>query len=774
MNVFNLAGGVATPLDTLVASLNTSFTNRKSEFAQKDQVRGLVMAVESMGETERASLTATFGNLKAMVVESFSEVSNELNLGHIGDKKEDEHGTQITDETGGLNQNQLNAAAAVAMAYADPVGYAAKATDTATLAGTTGVAMASEGVGGQLQHYSQTVMAQEAFSEQPLRQMMGWSVTLAAANARQDAFAEAWFPTVVLTPADAGLTLTIARSMIVQTPIHELNGAPNNFNRVNLIDAARNPELLEDESTRIIPVVPQDTNSPIRKFLVPGYASWNVDIDGFKVPTAPLAFGEVGLINISTPSHMAQAGVMELTDAVGQGARLDFLVLEVAGEFVKVNVRNMATSGFLPAQEGEAPRQVLSFEARDLPLHAGTKTIAGAAIDIPEIAANDLTVRYGVAVTGSLDLQTSVCRVSGETLGITAILNSEGEEISLEDGVGKVIADKFAADVKLVGWFPFAVRTNENRRQLGKLLDVLEQRYCYGIPLTAPISVPAPVGSSKPAQNLEALISAQRRRCSNAAITTLLNHAGLLADFMAGQRRKGTMPQLGSIGRLVVHPFYEKRVIDAAAAVMTLRDNDKATDIAALLTNTIKDLATDMLIQSAYPAALEASLTGSKSVKLLVGTDIKIGQHLQVQGDLRTFGPMFSNMTVVTTLNKKMDNKILLTLTRESESNVPDVLQFGWHAFMPELVSVVQVSRNGNTRQEATVQSRYLHICNLPILAEIEVVNLSKALYNKAALRVDLTQDGDADFPGGTGGGTAPDSGTDTGAGAGTGAGTGG
>lgn len=768
MNVFSLAGGASAPLDTLIQSFNNNFTHRQAELKDPRLTKGLTMAVESLDESTKASLTASLGSIRQMVIESFEGVPG-VNLGHMGDPiaaAGEEAGTQVGADTAGLNENQLQAATAVAMAFADPLAYAQAATNTATLPGAQGVTMASEGIGGQLQHFKETVMATEAFSEQPLRQMMGWSVTLAAANARQDAFAEAWFPTTVLTPADMGLTLTIARSMIVNTPIHALDGAPNNLGRVNLIDAARHPELLEDESTRIVPVVPQDVNSPIRKFLVDGYASWQVDIDGFKVPTAPLAFGEVGLINISTPNHMAQQGVMELTDAVGQGARLDFLVAKLGNDFIKINVRNLATSGFLPAQEGEAPRQVLSFETRDLPIHAGTKTSSGAALAWPEVVDNNLTIRYAVDVSGSLDLQTSIARVNGNIIGISAILDAEGNEITMEDGVGKIVADKFKADFKLVGWYPFAVRTNENKRQLGKLLDVLEQRYCYGIPLTAPISVPAPVGSAKPAQNLEALISAQRRRCSNAAITTLINHAGLLADYMAGQRRKGTMPQLGSIGRLVVHPFYEKRVIDAAAAVQTLRDNDKAIDIAALLTNTIKDLAADMLIQSAYPAALEASLTGSKSVKLLVGTDIKIGQHLQVVGDLRTFGPMFSNMTVVTTLNKKMDGRVFLTLTRDSESNVPDVLQFGWHAFMPELVSVVQVSRNGNTRQEATVQSRYLHICNLPILAEIEVKNLSQALYNKSAMRVDLTQE--SEFPG------TPGDGTDAGAGGGTDAGAGG
>jgi hypothetical protein len=737
MNVFNLSGSASTPLDTLVAGLNQNFEKRRSELNNPAFHRGLTMAVENLTETDQANLSNSVNSLTAMVMESFGEVAGKVNLTGMGETPEQ---TALSAGTHGLNQNQINAATAVAMAFSNPVAYATAALNTATASGANGVVMASEGVSGNLNHYDRTVMAQEAFSEQPLRQMMGWSVTLAAAAARQDAFAEAWFPTIVLTPADAGLTLTVARSMIVNAPIQNTDGVPNNLDRVNLIDAARNPELLEDDSLRVQPVVPQDPNAASRKYFVQGYAPTNVKIEGFDVAVAPLAFGEVGLINISTPSHMIQQGVMELTDGLGQGSRLDWLVLKLGQDFVKVNVRNLATSGFLAAQEGEAPRQVLSFEARDLSLHGGTKTTSGAAIAIPEIAENKLTVRYAVSVTGSLDLQNTVCRVNGEIIGITAILNEEGEEISQTDGVGLAVATKFADLAKLVGWFPFANRTNENKRQLGKLLDVLEQRYCYGIPLTAPISVLAPVGSAKPAQNLEALISAQRRRCSNAAITTLLNHSGELADYMAGTRRKSAMPQLGSVGRLVIHPFYEKRVIDAAESVMTLRDNDKAIDIAALLTNTIKDLATNMLIQSAYPAALEASISGSKAVKLLVGTDIKIGQHLQVQGDLRTFGPMFQNPTIVTTLNKKMDNKILLTLTRESEANVPDILQFGWHAFMPELVSVVQVSRNGNTRQEATVQSRYLHICNLPILAEIEVTNLSAALQNKASWTVDLTE----------------------------------
>ena len=75
----------------------------------------------------------------------------------------------------------------------------------------------------------------------------------------------------------------------------------------------------------------------------------------------------------------------------------------------------------------------------------------------------------------------------------------------------------------------------------------------------------------------------------------------------------------------------------------------------------------------------------------------------------------------------RMRDKIVLTFVR-GESNGPDALAFGAHAWIPELASTVTVNRNGATNKESQVQPRNRHVNNLPVMAMINVVKLKEAL----------------------------------------------
>lgn len=785
MNILNIAGGQKSPLDALVTGLKGNLARNQGQYQNTHLVGSLTggFALESADSGLVTSLSNNATMLRQMIVESFDELKEQgIAVNLVPDGATEQADATLDeavnpDKQAGLSEAQLQAATIVAMAAGNPSDYARAATNTDNPTGTglNVVVPVTEGIGGLLDH-SKLMMTQESYSEAPLKELLSWSILFNAASARQDAFAEAWYPTVVVTPSEAGIALSVARSMVVNSPLHKLDGKPNDFNRRNLIEAARNPAILEDESTRIYPVVYED-GSVDDFFVDPALVQPRVVvIDGFDVRTAPLKFGEkIGLINISTPDFLRSTGVMDLTDAVGNGSRLDKVYVKIGSDVLAYNTRGLPYSGFVKSQEGSTRKVQLFFETEELVLTGDSLTVSGTAPAVAALLkANDLTARIALSVTGSLDTQTSVLNLQGVYQGLASLLDKDGNPVGISDGVGKQVADALKAGEALC-FELFAVRTNENRRQRGLLLDQLEERFIYTIPLTSPISVPSPIGSSRPAQHLEALIAAQRMRCSNDAVTSLINFAGQLNDYMAGVRKKGAVPTIGAAGRLLVQPFYEKIEIDALQVVQSIKDKDRAQDIASLLTNTIKDLGVRMLIQSAYPAALAATLTGSKVPKLIVGTDNLIAQHLMVQGDLRTFGVIFKDPVIVATLNEKMDGRIFVGLTRENQTNIPDVLQFGWHAWIPELVSVVPVSRYGQTSNEAMVQSRYLHINNLPILGEIVVKNLSAALVERLAIKVETVPGDGADFPGGSGTGTGGNgSGTGTGSGSGTGAGTGG
>lgn len=766
-NIFSLVrgNGRASGLDSLVSTLQGEMT-RALASPNQEASRAITMAVESLAsdQSAAAALGSEMGRLQDLIGSAISNAAdvnlNVMGLEGLQDAAVGAHAART------LSDVQLNAASYIAAAFANPVGFAEAALRPhATPAGHTPLKVTCEGIAGTVSH--SRPMGLESFSEQPLRQMMGWSIIMAATGAKQDDFCEAFFPYVLVGAGDMGLTLSLSRAMIVGTPNHDQSGNPNDLSRVNLIDAARNPSLLEDESTRLFPVLHQDPSHPSRRYIVAGAAGRDVTVEQNTFQTAPLAFGEVGLISICTPDYLVVPGVMELTDAIGQGTRIEYVTIKVGDDFINIRTRELNTFGFLPAPEGAEERQVINATTKSATLSPTTRNDRGqlpAALQL--LRDNNLTVRFGLSVNGELNLQHSVCDVSGRIRGVYAVIDADGNDVDTTSGVGaQVLA--LMESAQAVGWYPFGVRTNENLRTLGKLFDTLEERFAYGIPLTSPFSVLAPVGSSQPAKNLETLIAAQRRRMNAAGVTTLLNHLSNVEAHEAARRAGLDVSEIGSVGARLTKPYFRRLFIDATT-IQSLRENDRALDLAAKITNLIRFHAAEMAVETGYTAALEASTRGSKELRLLVGTSIRLHQQLMVTGDLRTFGPMFNNPKVVSTLNEKMDGKIVVTFTRDSEPGVPDELGFGWCAGLPELVTVVDTRRGGSMRKEATTQGRYLHIPNLPFGFIIEVEKLEEALRDESAYRVEEVGQADGTDPDpfpGSGSGSGNGSGTDTGGG---------
>ena len=82
------------------------------------------------------------------------------------------------------------------------------------------------------------------------------------------------------------------------------------------------------------------------------------------------------------------------------------------------------------------------------------------------------------------------------------------------------------------------------------------------------------------------------------------------------------------------------------------------------------------------------------------------------------------------TPNVLLRDKIFVTLSRGIKNN-PDPLTFGMFLYVPELVSVAQVARNGTQNKETMVQPRCRFVNNCPMLGMIEVLNLRK-VYTEA------------------------------------------
>ncbi|MBN22689.1 MAG: hypothetical protein CL678_15500 [Bdellovibrionaceae bacterium] len=174
-------------------------------------------------------------------------------------------------------------------------------------------------------------------------------------------------------------------------------------------------------------------------------------------------------------------------------------------------------------------------------------------------------------------------------------------------------------------------------------------------------------------------------------------------------------------------PFFEEIDLDVSTVLNSIKTHEKAADISAALVNAIRDLGYRMVRDSGYRQAVEM-LTGgvAEETTLVIGTDQVLERFLMVSGDTRTTG-IGLVPKVVSSPDTRMVNKIVLSLSRPGESEI-DGLSPGVFAWVPELASTTQVTRNGATAKEPTVQPRSRHINTLPVMAVINVIGLTEAL----------------------------------------------
>ena len=106
-----------------------------------------------------------------------------------------------------------------------------------------------------------------------------------------------------------------------------------------------------------------------------------------------------------------------------------------------------------------------------------------------------------------------------------------------------------------------------------------------------------------------------------------------------------------------------------------------------------------------------------------------------VSGDTRTLSIGFDHQ-IVTSMDSRVYGKIFITFVRKGQTG-PDPMSFGCMAWMPELATNIQMSRNGQVSQETMVQPRSIHINTLPILLVFDIEGLATAvagqvpIYNK-------------------------------------------
>lgn len=715
-----------------------------SKLRNKNQVNATAALVQSLQNTRK--MRSGFGGstdlVKSLVsLESLTDEGRIEAVQQAGDVVEQNLGEDLISavaETGqqvntpeeamavaGVTAAGMEAATIIALAASSPLEYATAIRRQASVEGMRVFDTGSSGAHGTVA-FAQPAM--EAFDTNSINKFVEHSIAYNMAAPRQDAFGEAFFPTMVLTPDQTYFKAIIDRVMVYQGAVHKLDGDIAKFEKNHLLDAYRNPNILKNDATVLVPYRAEDDSNAkyfVDDALVPVVSRV---VDKTTVPTSPLKINEaMDILGLSSHPGLIQANVMDQSDAVDANVRLANLYVLVSNgsadpQVVKFDVSKLPLNQFIKSSEGMSKDTALRFHNRSLTVKGTTKDVLGADVTaFAALAAAGLTVKLEAEIDGRLNLERGELRVKGSDLQVFRIFDSEGMRLASSNALNGITFTVLGYDLD-------ARRTNSNRRSRGLLLDndMYEEAYLVG--LLPPMSIQTPTAPYKVGSEVKSLVDATHVAISNNAVTTLLNYADQLKAYVDGTLAANTSGEtlaggdIEGIGRLLVTAHYEEHEVDLEAMVANISTKDKLKDIQGQFISMIQEIGYRMLQLTGYRPALEVTKSaGGAKPTLLIGTDTVLPAFMQIQGDDRISGILMDH-EVVSSPDSRMFGNIFITFKAGGEGFQP--LNFGNFAYIPELVSSIPVNRSGATVEETMVQPRYRHICNLPILAKIVVKGL--------------------------------------------------
>lgn len=725
MSVFKLThNGPSDKLQSFVQQVRTDLNSRGNTLGDPTQAKRLMAGLESLDSNDSTLLQNHLQQGADLLANAAAE-------------------TQLIGTGGDLSATYgvgLEAAAIVLGAAGNLSAYAELATNSHA-SGNNVVSAESAGLDYGIKP------ALEAFDEVPLKDMLDYSIGWNLMAARQDAFGEAFFRTIVVTPELGGVDITVPVVTVFDRADHDKSGKRMDFKRRNLVDAFVDHTVLSDESTRLVPVRYVDNSNAA--YFVPAAAvgALSVSVAGVSVPTAPLAMGQtVDLLGLSAYEPLIGAGALDINDAIDKGAKIAALYVQTAANkpAIKFSTGSIPRASFVKGPEGNYRDMILSFDTF-LRFDKDTVAVDGTAVsELAGIVGGDLTAVFEVKIKGDMNVETGNTSVTAFGLVLRSLKDNSGADVATDSGAGAAIKAAVEAS-KVIGWDPDARRTNSNRRTVGQRLNNTLVTNRYQISLGSPISIQAPHSSNNDAADLKALIAVTRVRNSNNAVTKLISTAEFLEEhYIDGLTDEEVQSLFPGMGRYMIKPYFESHDLDMEASINSISSHEKAEDISSVFVQALRDVAIRLYQRSRYQAALDVLTGGTGEIpRLVIGTDQVISRYLIVSGDTRTFGATFPNSSIVVSQDARVKGKIFIAFVRDGQDG-PDALSFGNHLWIPELVTTVtNVSRGNQQIKETQVQPRTLHMVNCPVMAVINVSNLHKVAVDKIstpALDTDITQ----------------------------------
>ena len=551
----------------------------------------------------------------------------------------------------------------------------------------------------------------------------------------QNAFAEAFFPTVLKPVGTAGVKVTADVDFIMQ-PFTRSDGkaVEGKSKMVPLIKTLGDSNgAFGSNKLALTPVSDRDSDLDVY-FVKTLETDGKDEATGVAIKTAPLKGGtRIPLLDLCQTADALARGVMDHTDSLDPAVKVTDIFVDVEGEAYDFGVGAFAGSTFTITPEGDGLDIQLSVVNPNFTVDPSKLTVypsGAAATKFPDTPAGYKFV-YELVLTGRGNVADGEISVYLSEITFKKILDASGNELPTTDAnyaAIKANADKITpAGYK--GFFVDANLVNDNLRRLGHLITRREKASIYPLKPLSPFTVNSPVsgyaGIKSDARVIPSLIKNTIHEINNNAVVTIKKFIDQLATYVNSGGDMSNL-QVAGIGRYLVNGFFKSIPLNLADAVDSISSGNRKKDVRAALEMKISEIANQALTDSNYTYAM----IGEGGFEVIVGTDLRIGAFL---GDTVNIGNGIT-ARVVSVDHDDVAGKIWVTVTK---GKTPDVepLSFGNFVYVPALVAdTISGTGNASVRQYQ-VQPICAHIINLPIIGEL-VVSGIEAMSAKVTVNV--------------------------------------
>lgn len=571
----------------------------------------------------------------------------------------------------------------------------------------------------------------ENYNEKSQRDFRVVTVGYNLAASRQDEFSERIYPTTVINPIEGGVVQVLPYIAVMKDVHHAVNGARWKNDEVNMVEAYRDPSILDDNATDLIPAIdPAGSNLAffVDPLLVPSETL--VNEQNLSIETAPLKPGiRIDLMGNSNANLLIAANMLEVSDTIDPAGRLKALYIQFQGKVIKFKVDRMPRAVFQPDLIGDTRGARIDFWTDDLSVSSVTRTIDGVqTAAMQELEQRQWVLRLSVDFNGNISLSKGDSRFNNGSVDVSAILNSDRRPVDLTSGAGKVLADSIT-DLEIIG-FDLATRfTNTNRRQRGHLLQTRALQFRHPIPMHAPVTLPlSTMEEEGPGEVVKALTVNTNIRNSNNAVKTLLNYLAQLKELTGNGFNRPTINVYEGALAAVMRPTYHYDTMHLPDMIDTLKSKDRWDDVCSAILNKVKGALFPAYRNSNIEAAFRV-ISGNQDERpmFLFCSDKEIANYLMTKGDDRTLGA-YLEYDIVSTNNELFDGKLVVVPTRKTPVE-NDILSFGQFFYVSTIIADLPISRGGHqvSREIAAIPFN-LHINNIPFALEFDVTGFEEVM----------------------------------------------